>query len=457
MSKLLNDTMELVPITQITEHPKNPNKGDMDRISESVEENGFYGAIVVQRSTGYIIVGNHRYKAAVAADLREVPVCYVDVEDDHALRILVADNRTGEFGKRDQASLTELLKELDEGIGLEGSGFTDEEFQELLGNEGGGGGHSSPSGGLFEKFIMPPFTILDSRQGPWQERKRSWKDLGIRSELGRLKEGDDPHGSTPAHGATVVKGADGNLQYKEGNGTSIFDPVLTEITYYWFSKAGDTILDPFAGGSVRGIVAARSNRNYVGVELRADQVDANIAQTDLCDGFTPPVWKVGDSRHITKIAEGKYDLLFTCPPYADLEVYSDDPADLSTLGYSEFLTHYRQIIERSCSLLEEDRFAVIVVGEVRGPKGDYYNFVGDTIQAFIDAGLSYYNEAILLTQVGSVAIRAGKSFAASRKLGKCHQNVLIFCKGDAKRAVERLGKVEVPEMEEPEDVGEIIE
>ena len=82
---------------------------------------------------------------------------------------------------------------------------------------------------------------------------------------------------------------------------------------------------------------------------------------------------------------------------------------------------------------------------MRDKKGNYIDFVGDTVQAFRDAGLAYYNEAILITSVGSLPIRAGKQFSTSRKLGKTHQNVLVFLKGDAKRAVARCGPVEIDE------------
>ncbi|MGE9659190.1 hypothetical protein ACQP6C_11955 [Snodgrassella alvi] len=138
--------------------------------------------------------------------------------------------------------------------------------------------------------------------------------------------------------------------------------------------------------------------------------------------------------------------MFTCPPYADLEVYSDDPRDLSTMKYQDFIGVYKEIISKSTFLLKENRFACIVVGEVRDKKGNYYNFVGDTIRAFLDAGLKYYNEAILVTQVGSLAVRAGKPFEKSRKLGKTHQNVLIFVKGDAKIATTACGEVDITMM-----------
>lgn len=217
------------------------------------------------------------------------------------------------------------------------------------------------------------------------------------------------------------------------SGTSIFDPVLCELNYRWFCPSGGKILDPFAGGSVRGIVASCLGYEYTGVELRAEQVAANTAQAHIGAG-PEPKWITGDSREIGTLAAGQYDMLFSCPPYADLEVYSDNPADLSTLPYAEFRAAYETIIKESCALLKPDRFAVFVVGDVRGKDGNYYGFPWHTIEAFQKAGLHLYNEAILVTAAGSLPIRAGKQFRSGRKLGKTHQNVLCFVKGDGKRA-----------------------
>lgn len=232
------------------------------------------------------------------------------------------------------------------------------------------------------------------------------------------------------------------------SGTSIFDPVLCEIAYRWFSPVGGLILDPFAGGSVRGIVASKLARQYIGHELRQEQVAENrIQAAKLCgDDERMPVWIEGDSLNIDiTCADVHADLVFSCPPYADLEVYSDDPKDLSTMKYSEFKAAYFEIIKKTCDRLKPDSFACFVVGEVRDKKGNYIDFVGDTVQAFRDAGLQYYNEAILITCTGSLAIRAGKQFSASRKFGKAHQNILVFVKGCGKKAAKRCGVVDIDE------------
>ena len=98
-------------------------------------------------------------------------------------------------------------------------------------------------------------------------------------------------------------------------------------------------------------------------------------------------------------------------------------------------------------MLKPDRFACFVVGDVRDSKGIYRNFVSDTISAFQNAGALLYNEAILVTAVGSLPIRVGKQFQSSRKLGKTHQNVLVFVKGNPKRATEAIGDVEMGDFE----------
>jgi DNA modification methylase len=293
------------------------------------------------------------------------------------------------------------------------------------------------------------------RQGYWQERKRAWLALGIESEVGRgenlLNFSDEARYFSK--GGTLARGKGGETASLPS--TSIFDPVLCELAYRWFSPPGGLILDPFAGGSVRGIVAAQLGRNYRGIDLRPEQVEANRQQADkICHAASlRPEWFVGDSRNATDIALGTYDFVFSCPPYGDLERYSDDPLDLSTMAHDDFLKTYRQIIASAIAMLKPDRFACVVVGDFRDKGGIYRNFVSDTIAAFQDAGAMLYNEAILVIAIASLPIRAGRVFSAARKLGKAHQNVLVFCKGSPEKAAAACGEIEVfvPEaMQDPE-------
>ena len=230
----------------------------------------------------------------------------------------------------------------------------------------------------------------------------------------------------------------------EDSGASIFDPVLCEIVYRWFCPDGGSVIDPFAGGSVRGIVAGYLGHPYTGIDLRADQIAANEIQATTINPKVKPRWITGNSEKIAELAPGQYDLVFSCPPYYDLEIYSDNPGDLSALGtYDEFIATYRNIIAQCCGMLKDNRFACFVVGDIRDKKGFYRGFVGDTISAFEDAGCTLYNEGILVNVIGSLPIRITKQFEY-RKLGKCHQNVLVFYKGDPKKIKEEFGTVSIP-------------
>jgi len=365
--------------------------------------------------------------------------------------------------------------------------------------------HPESASALRRAFELPPFTILDTRQGEWQSRKRAWLGLGIASELGRGGDGEaqtfaeesllvvkpngpvsggrtaeEGNGYVGRGGATAEK-QDGLLlppttsdpafyakkralevelgrelsteEYQrdhweppEGTGlsstgTSVFDPVLCELMYRWFSPPGGSVLDPFAGGSVRGVVAGILGRRYEGIDLSERQIEANRQQwLDISPRLEPknrdaavqPTWHVGDSRtRIAAIPGGKVDMVFTCPPYYNLEVYSDDPADLSTAGtYTDFLDGYQQVIFESVGRLAEGRFAVFVVGDVRDKRGIYHGLVKDTVDALIAAGADYYNHAVIVNSVGSLPVRAARQFRTMRKLGKTHQDVVIAYKGD---------------------------
>ena len=238
--------------------------------------------------------------------------------------------------------------------------------------------------------------------------------MGIKSELGR--------------DASVINMDTISKRQNTTKYTSIFDPALCEVIYHWFCPKNGSILDPFAGGSVRGIVANYLNFNYTGIELRQEQVDSNREQgLDILPITNQPNWYVGDSNKILNRFNKKFDFIFSCPPYGDLEKYSDLEDDISNMNYNQFYNIYKSIINKSCNLLKDNGFACFVVGEYRDKKGDYVGFVPDTIKAFQECGMKYYNEGILLNTIASASMRANGNMK-SKKLVKVHQNILIFKK-----------------------------
>jgi len=322
---------------------------------------------------------------------------------------------------------------------------------------------------LKDSFIFPPFSILDTRSGVWQERKRKWLALGFNSQETRedveliAKSGQssgiyelrnkmrDTLGREPSWDEIIDYAKQKGMHVYEG--ASIFDPVLCELSYRWFCPEGGKILDPFAGGSVRGVVAGVLGFPYEGIDLRLDQVEANRKQAQVLN-LDAVNWHAGDSNEVLDNVEFKdgVDFVYSCPPYADLEKYSDDPKDLSNMDYADFKDAYFSIIKKSIEQLKEDRFACFVVGDVRDKKGFYYNFVGDTVRAFEEAGAKYYNEIILVNVVGSLAIRVRRQFNNGRKVGKMHQNVLVFYKGDPKKIKENFPELNLGEDLEALDI-----
>lgn len=339
---------------------------------------------------------------------------------------------------------------------------------------------AEPTAFLRDRYQQPPFTVLDRRGGEWLERDRKWKSLGIRSELGRKDM--QTYGSAhvryanyyevktileerlgrrlPSAELLALPEAHEMLRHarSEGDvGTSIFSPALCELAYRWYSAPGARVLDPFAGGSVRGVVASALGRWYTGIELRGEQVAANREQEHLGGDITPR-WIEGDSTDVRELVDESFeaDIVFSCPPYAFLEEYSDDPRDLSSMTYPEFLVAYRRIIAESVALLRPNRFAVWVIGEVRekGGDGSCIGLVPDTIKAFQDAGAELYNDHIILTPIGTAAVRTPRQFDASRKAGRVHEYMLVFVKGDARQATKWASGVDVPTTNLAEDAAD---
>ena len=608
-----------------------------------LERVGWIQRVIINKRTGNLVDGHLRCLLAERHGDRTVPAIYIDVSQEEEDIILMSLDPIAAMANTDKEKLQELMTQIendDVGINALMADIAKTEkisLGELLTADARGKL-------LSERFIVPPFSVLDARQGYWQERKRLWLSQGIESEVGRGEtiDGEQIDETTNTGRLTFVKGNHAALDpvsqkiMSTGTNTSVFDPVLCELIYRWFAPHNGVVLDPFAGGSVRGVIAGLLGYKYIGVDLSARQVTADIAQghkifrnndiefidvkvsekmarllfhgcdedyvenvchSSCCDSTTSesgtlitihpaeqekiekhggvvvggmlqpinrkcpfkdgrslcmlhntdakpfgciaspftlndnstlivrnryrllkcygdggkpayvvfrtsldlifgkieaericvhldsgggdiiakmplssykmlidndnikhgvinvdrattqPTWLVGDSKDIDVLAPGEYDLVFSCPPYADLETYSDDPRDISNMKYADFLLVYREIIKKSVAMLKENRFACFVVGDIRDEKGFYRNFVSDTIQAFLDAGMMLYNEAILIMSIGSLAIRTGKSFSDYRKLGKGHQNVLVFYKGDTKK-IKEFGAIEVNNLEE---------
>lgn len=418
---------DLIPYgNNAKEHPKE----QIEQIKESIIKFHNNDPIAIDENN-VIIEGHGRYEALKELGYEQVECIRLDhLNDDQKKAYRLVHNKLTMNSDFNFDLLEEELKTIND-IDM---GFFDfdmsmfDEIEEEIKEEA--------NKKLTDEFLIPPTSVFDTRQGYWQERKRAWKDIGISSEVGRDE----------ALLGSGLKLLANKLGSKTLTGTSIFDPVLCEIIYKWFNVHQGNIFDCFAGGSVRGIVAEKLGYKYTGIDLRKEQVEANILNANELN--LNPTWICDDSLNADLYVEdNSVDLLFSCPPYADLEVYSDDERDISNMDYEQFKDVYKKIIDIACRKVKDDRFAVFVVGDVRDKKGYYRNFVDYTKECFNNNGFMTYNEIILLEQLGTIPMRARLVFK-KRKVAKAHQNILIFYKGDINNIPCNYSNIEVGQIED---------
>ena len=308
-------------------------------------------------------------------------------------------------------------------------------WQDNGGSEGGSGTeNSSPSNvSLNDRFVVPPFSILDTRKGYWKARKKMWRELI--GDMGESRENTLAAGEID-YVASINKGV------------SLFDPVLSEICCRWFTpKDGAKIFDCFAGDTQKGLVFGQCGYNFTGIELRQEQIDVN--NKVLMGRNLPVKYICDDGQNVANHFEaGSQDLLFSCPPYFDLEKYSELENDASNQeSYDDFIQILRNAFTAAIDCLKENRFAVIVVGDVRDKStGFYYDFCGDIKNIFKEGGMRLYNECILIEPIGTLPQRV-QHYMYNRKVGKCHQNILVFYKGNPKDIKKHFPKIEFTQDE----------
>ena len=425
ISQLKNNT------GQIKGLPKNPRilKDDkFEKLKKSIHEDPEMlelREIIAYDNNGKLVVicGNMRLRAMQDLGIKEAPTKILPPETpiEKLKAYVIKDNVS--FGEHNWDTLANEwnVEELTE-WGLDIPNFEIEEEKEDEEDK-----IAEAHAKLTDKFIVPPFSILDTRQGYWNERKSYWKALI--NDNGESREN------------TLAKGS---IMSALNNGVSILDPVLSELVNLWFGLPKSKTFDCFAGDSVFGYVSSYLGNEFTGIELRQEQADLNNQRVK---GFQSKYICDDGQNVLNHIEPNSQDLLFSCPPYFDLEVYSDLPNDASNQKeYSDFLKILDNAFTGAIKCLKDNRFAVITVGDVRDKKGFYYRFVDDIKDIFKRNNVLLYNEMILVESIGTLPQRVGR-FMEHRKIGKCHQNVLVFFKGDPKQIKTIYPKIEIQEDE----------
>ena len=451
MTTKISQKTEIMKISEIKPNPNNPRIIKDEKFKKLVQSIKDFPEMlelrpIVLNSENIILGGNMRLKACQEAWLKEVPVIRAEnLTPEQQQEFIVKDNVS--FGEWDWDGLvnqydTSLLNDW----GLDIAYIeTDEERRELDQQAK----LEKKENILSEYFVVPPFSILDSRAWYWQDRKKRW--LEIIGDMGESRTDtliSSPQMKYPRlyreygkirkewefeNFAEYISSFSSEELEKEckamSQGVSILDPVLCEVSLRWFCPKEGLCIDPFAGDSVFGCVAGSLGRRFRGVELREEQKNLNQMRADelkidasyVCD----------DGQNIGKhIAENSADFIFSCPPYFDLEKYSDDPLDASNQSsYEDFLKILDNAFTASIKCLKENRFAVVVMSNVRGKNGAYHRISDDIKDIFEKNGMCFYNDLILINQVGTAALRASPTMR-TLKVWRTHQNVMVFYKGD---------------------------
>lgn len=370
---LAQQSYEVTSVEQLRQHPQNPRRGDVEMIASSIDANGFYGSIVAQRSTGYVLAGNHRLLAARQRGIAELPVIWLDVDDDAARRILLVDNRSNDLASYDEAELVELLRDLDGE--LDGTGYTEEDLIALMSSvdvaHAVGDDDEQIDGELFSRFALDE--IVDAAVTHYRERGFPYRSLPLHEQMQQLNklaalsndslltthvgyhvaDSYHPHRwhvpipgkHTPVasfehadrlrvafelianDGGTINDSSLLNAlgMVRNSQAAANFRPGFALLMYRRFAEPGATVLDTSTGfgGRLVGFAASECSR-YIGIDPNVPTHDGNLRLTKALD--ISGVELINEPAEDVDAAplRDSCDFAFTSPPYFAKEQYSND-------------------------------------------------------------------------------------------------------------------------------------
>lgn len=479
---------KLVPLDELLamRNPRNPNDhppAQVRLLAKIMEATGIRLPIVVSNLSSLMTKGHGRLEAAVLNGYDVYPVDFQDYDSpEQETADLLADNLIQDLSVMKEKGMNELLRE------LAAAGFDTELAGLLKKDEAAGDKRKKAAGKLKDRFVVSPFTVLDTRNKEWAARRQLWLQIGMAGSIG------SPPTNTNAPQPKHVAEAKEKYETAIGRKISwdafldahpnfagrlpvpdIFNPVIVEALYNWFlpTRRPGRILDPFAGDSVRGIVAAMLGHSYTGIEIDAAQVSANTnSAREIFDSLeiTPkafPRWIVGDAGKLDSILDRSemFDFIIADIP-TPTAVATSNPDDLAGLTGKKYETTLARIIQSANARLFSNRFAAWIAPDYRDREtGSLCSLLASTIDA---SPAPLYNHAVIIAPVQTLAFRVGKEFNAARQLGKAHkdaailyngcrieleaqadaafENLAIFSNGEAARIPESLGPLSAREV-----------
>jgi hypothetical protein len=297
--------------------------------------------------------------------------------------------------------------------------------------------------------------VWTTTRADWLKMKKEWNEKiesagekqGIKNPKFASRDGCW-QGSSGMSNVVLAKQSvqDGEVVHENGksfNGNaSVLDPVACEvITRFFMPKDGKRIYNPFGGGVQFGFVSASYGYEYIASEIRQNQCDANNA---ICKHLNSAKWIKSDSS--TYKPKGKFDLIFSCPPYYQVEEYLDydgksPEGELNKIPtYEQFrdtlFTGYKKGIEA----LNENCFFVVMTGDSRDKNGGYYGCEAEHELFFKQQGLHIYNKIVYL-ECEFTRLAQAKVTLNYRKFPKREQKILVFFKGNISKISELYSKI----------------
>jgi len=260
-----------------------------------------------------------------------------------------------------------------------------------------------------EKFGFVPISVMDFDSVP-----RKWNKIDDYLNINMERRGKD----------TVVLPS---LKFSK------FSYGLSEFVLEYWSDIDDLILDPFSGWAIRGAVAITMGRRYIGYEISFEMRETAVEFIERITGQTRlegawGEWEIilGDGCLCQGIEDDSIDLIFTCPPYHDLEKYPDVEGQLSSIiEYEDFLDRIGYFFDSSYRVLKPDKYCAIVVADWR--KNGFKSFHCDTIRIAKDSGFSLWDIIVLKLKSPFTWWRCGINYEY-RYVSKSHEYLLIFKK-----------------------------
>ena len=387
---------------QIDGLPQNPRLLKDDRfhklvksIQDDPEMLDLRELIVVPKDGIYVVIaGNMRLRAMQELKMKEAPckVLPADTTIEKLKAYTIKDNVP--FGEHDWSA---LANEWDAGQLAEWG------LDVPIPDEDADHSNAPKSDDLYK-----PYSIINRQADGWPDRSSMLRAMlpegmgrndGLASDVDRLSE--------------HFKDWSGNE-----TGTSIFDPCIAEWCYTMFRPS--SVLDPFCGGPSRGYVAAMMGIQYKGFDIRAEQLEVNRQRIDQF--ATLPDYVLSCYSRYTDV--DTYDMVMTCPPYGDLEVYSDAKEDISNKSPEQFAEAYRAIISKAWAALNAGGHACIVVGNYRRKKV-HIDLELLTKSILTDCGGDIIGDCIIVDPIGSKAMIGKPHLERYGLITRCHHYLVV--------------------------------